>query len=63
MQGRGYQSFFVILFKPRKLMQSWSEPSFLHANRTGALPGDRDGQMKSIARCLSENSQRDFSSL
>ena len=63
MRGRGYQSFFVILFKPRKSTQSRSEPSFLCAKRTGAPPGDRDGWMKSIARCLSKNSQRYFSSL
>ena len=63
MQDRGYRSFFVILFKLRKSMHSWSELSFLHVKRTGAPPGDQDGQMKSIARCSSKNSQRDFSSL
>ena len=44
-------------------MQRQSDPSFLCTNRTRALPGERDGQMKSIARCSSKNSQRDFSSL
>ena len=63
MRGRGYRSFFMILFKLQKSTQSQSEPSFLHVNRTGALPRDRDRWMKSIARYLSKNSQRDFSSL
>ena len=63
MRGRGYQSFFMILFKLQKSMHSRSEPSFLCVKRTRALPRDRDGQMKSIARCSSKNSQRDFSSL
>src|SRR6266700_6187484 len=63
IQGSGYQSFFVILLRPRKSMQRRREPSFLRTKSTGAAWAKEDGQMKPDAKCSSKNIWRASSSI
>src|SRR6266581_3753544 len=62
IQGSGYQSFFVILLRPRKSMQRRREPSFLQTKSTGAAWVEEDGWMKPNAKCSSKKVWRASSS-
>src|SRR6202040_3137860 len=55
MRGRGYLSFFVILFSPRKSTQSRRPPSFFLTNRMGAPCGDCVELIKPAAKFSSKN--------
>ena len=59
VQGSGYWSFFMILFRPQKSMQWQREPSFFQTKRTGVAWGENNWQMKLFIRCSSRKSQRD----
>src|ERR1700720_3479074 len=63
IRGRGYLSFFMILFSPWKSTQSRRPPSFFLTNRTGAPCGDRVELIKPVAKFSSKNSRSAFNSV